>query len=230
MYVITCPQGQGANWLANLIYSLQTAKFNLEKPDLNYHNSDQYPHGDSIITRHTFESGQNRTFLGCFCSRRSQFVAFCNGYEKLWKLLWKNRDRVDQFFDLSNDAKWRINSDEFLNEYIKPMVLNADLLVTSPGDFVQKLYFLLDNCKVDYHPNDHKTLVAVENFKKTCCGQRILGDCTNLAWLSWCHAIVLNTEKFLPMDINTQFDRYIDFVQTQNDYFVSYTLERFDLL
>lgn len=223
--LITYPHGQGGMWLGNLAYGLITGRHNLTKPDINYHDLDQYPRHSSIITGHVVDTSIGYQHIGSFSSEKTQYTAYCNAYAKIPSN--KNTlSKIEQFYLSSNDALWR-RSQEFKDKFIVPMVLDADLLVTDPNLFMDNLYELLDQYSISYTANDNYVLASINNFNQTCWGQRVLADTDNLAWLAWCHSIELQHQRTVPFNIAENFEKFVAFVQERQDYYVDYTEENF---
>lgn len=208
-----------------LLYSLITGNYNFTQPDLNFHDHKLFPHHQAMTVTHIgfVNSGLH---VGSFCSAKTQYTAYCNGYAKHWKQVRSNLDNLEQFYKLSNDAVWR-TSLEINADYLNSICIDADLLFTDPDQFIVEIYKILDQYSIPYQANTTRALQYISMFIQTCWGKRTLGNTSSLAWLAWCHAIALNNHMTIPVHIATDFAGFVDQVQQKQDYFVNYTRENF---
>ena len=227
--IITYPHGQGGSWLGNLLNSTITGTYNLVHPGLNFHDQQQFPHHSRIVTGHSNQVVDPDYHVWSFCSAKTQYIAYCNGYAKLRKEQIKTLSHLDQFHALTDDAVWR-TSQEFDSDYLKWQCLDADLLVTAPAKFVDQMYTILDQYSIEYQADADRAVQSIQIYNQTCWGQHTLGDTNNLAWLAWCQAIRLKNCQPIPVNIATDFTGLIDLVNQQQNYFIDYTEENFFIL
>jgi hypothetical protein len=231
--VILYPVGGGGMWLANLIHSLHSHEFNIIPSSLNFHdgvwtktsliNFWHFPNNNAgpTIEPHNHNS---------FCSLKSQFVSFINSYVKRWPYCdpFKNLTAIDQFFYLTNDARWRMGKDPMFNNlYLNCISLDTDNLFLNPVEFACQLFNSLDQFEIACANNTDFVLQSVDNFKATCKPDDHFGNVQSPAWQAWCHALTL--EHNIPVDVNIRnnFNGFVEFVNHNNEQFKNITQAQF---
>ena len=229
--VILYPIGGGGQWLANLIYSLNCQDFNIVASTLNFH-CDQWKKTDLISIRHwpnqgpTLEPHTNDVFSG----NQAQFIFFINAYVKRWLHHdeFVNLPVIEKFFYLSNDARWRMGNDPAFNNLFRNHIsLDADLLFVDPDKFVRQLFGLLDRHNITYANNLDFVLKSIDNFKLTCHVDDHYGNVQSSAWQAWCHALSLEHDIAVDVNIREDFDGFVRFVDCNNKLFKDLTQQHF---
>lgn len=229
--VILYPTGQGGQWLLNLIYHLNTTNSTVTLGPVNFHGVNKTPLID--IKHWPGPEGGTLDPHDCdvFCSARTQFVAFVNAYVKQWmadNAWFAQLDSIQQFFHLSNDARWRMGRDPvFNNLYLNRITLDADLMFENSGSFATQLFDLLTRHGIKHVPDHGFVQQALDNWLKTCRVQSHFGNTESMAWLAWCHAMVQEHDMHLDLDIATNFDGFVDFVKNKNQWFKDITQDKF---
>jgi hypothetical protein len=230
--VILYPVGGGGMWLANLIYSLHSKEFDIIPSLLNFHDNNWKK--TNLINFWHFPDNAGPTIdphnHDSFCSLKSQFITFINGYVKRWPYYdpFKNLPIMDQFFYLSNDAKWRMGKDPMFNNlYLSRIALDSDNLFLNPAEFSRQLFELLSKHNITYVADLNFVLQSIDNFKATCKPNEHFGNVQSSAWQAWCHALAL--EHGIPLDfvIRENFNRFLEFVDHNNEQFKIITQEHF---
>lgn len=229
--IILYPTGQGGQWLSNLIFNLNTRNFAIAPVALNFHGVDKTP---LVDVRHwPGPEGGTMDPHNCevFCSARTQFVAFVNAYVKQWMAdnpWFTQLTAIQQFFHLSNDARWRMGCDPvFNNLYLDRVTLDADLMFVDDQLFATKLFELLTRHGIDHDPDRDFVRQALINWFKTCRIQEHFGNSQSMAWLSWCHALTQEHNMSLDINIAENFDLFVDFVNLNNHVFKDITQQNF---
>jgi hypothetical protein len=230
--IILYPVGGGGQWLSNLIYSLNCADFNIVVSSLNFHDS-TWAKTNLVSVRHWSNNvgpSEDPHTYDSFCGPKSSFISFINACVKLWPYhnLFISLPPIEQFFYLTNDAKWRMGSDPIFNNlYLNCVSLNSDLLFTSPRQFAQQLFDLLDQRKIEYTVDIDFVLKSIDNFKSTCQLDLHFGNIQSIAWQAWCHALVLEYNIPLDLSISDDFNGFLKFIDHNNTLFKSITQEHF---
>ena len=229
--IILYPTGQGGQWLSNLIHNLNTGSLTISPVALNFHGVNKTP---LIDVRHwPGPEGGTMDPHDCevFSSARTQFVAFVNAYVKQWmadNAWFKQLTEMEQFFHLSNDARWRLGSDPvFNNLYLDRVTLDADLMFMDDQLFATKLFELLTRHGIDHAADGDFVRQSLINWFKTCQLQEHFGNTQSQAWLSWCHALTQEHGMSLDIDIAKNFDLFVDFVANNNLVFKDITQQNF---
>jgi len=230
--VILYPVGGGGMWLANLIHSLHSKEFDIIPSSLNFHDG-SWKKTNLVSVQHfandiapTVEPHNHNSF----CSLKSQFVSFINGYIKRWPYYdpFTNLTTIDQFFYLTNDARWRMGKDPaFNNLYLNRIALDADHLFLNPVEFSQQLFNLLDQFEIDYASDTDFVLQSVDNFKATCKPLEHYGNVHSTGWQAWCHALTLEHNIAVDVNIQNNFNGFVEFVDRNNEQFKDITREHF---
>jgi hypothetical protein len=232
--VILFPVGGGGRWLANLIHCLHSNEFTIIPSLLNFHddiwsktnliNFWHFPHNNAAgptVEPHNHDS---------FCSAKSQFISFVNAHTKRWPYYdpFKNLTKMNQFFYLANDARWRMGKDPaFNNLYLSRISLDSDNLFLNPAEFAQQLFDFLSKHNITYFADTNFVLQSVDNFKATCKPADHYGNIQSTGWLAWCHALTLEHNIAIDVNIRDNFNGFIEFVDCNNNQFKSITQEHF---
>ena len=230
--VILYPVGGGGMWLANLIHSLHSQEFSITPSRLNFHD-DTWKKTNLVSVQHWSNNvgptADPHTF-DSFVSLKTQFISFVNAYVKRWLHYneFTQLAPMEQFFRLTNDAKWRMGNDPvFNNLYLNCIKLDADHLFLTPVEFAGQLFNLLDQYKIAYVDNTDFVLQSIDNFKATCKPHDHYGNVQSLAWQAWCHALALEHNITVDINIQNNFDEFIQFVDHNNEQFKHITKEKF---
>lgn len=222
LLTIVYPHGEGGHWLGNLFYSLITDNWSLTQPDLFFHDYRVYPQTTAFNLIHAGEELETFKVIGSFCSYRSQYHSFCNGYYKIWKEKRQDLNLLDQLLALEQDVHWRLNLD-FNKTYLNNILIESNLIFDDPENFIDQVYKLLDTYNISHYSNTEYAYKAIDNFKNTCWGNKVLGDTNSLAWLAWCCGVGRHNNIDVPIFEN----RYVDYIKENNEYFIKYTQENF---
>ena len=230
--VILYPVGGGGMWLANLIHSLHSQEFSITPSLLNFHD-DRWKKTELVDVRHWSNNigptADLHTF-DAFVSQRTQFISFINACVKRWPYvdIFTQLSPIEQFFYLSNDAKWRMGNDiMFNNLYLDHVALDADNLFLNPVEFAIQLFELLNKHDITYSNNVDFVLKSIDNFKATCKPHDHFGNVQSTAWQAWCHAAILEHNITLDVNIRDNFNGFIEFIGRNNEQFKDITKEKF---
>lgn len=230
--IILYPVGGGGQWLSNLIHALNCADFNIAASSLNFHHSTWTKTNLVSVQHWSNNAGPSKEphDYDSFCGPKSSFISFINACVKLWPYhdSFISLPLIENFFHLTDDAKWRMGNDPvFNNLYLNCISLNSDLLFTSPNQFGQQLFDLLNRFKIKHTDNIDFVLKSIDNFKLTCHLSEHFGNIQSLAWQAWCHALILEHNIPLDLNISNNFDGFLEFVDHNNTLFKNITQEHF---
>jgi hypothetical protein len=115
----------------------------------------------------------------------------------------------------------------FNNLYLNRIALDADHLFLNPVEFSQQLFHLLDQYKIACDNNTDFVLQSIDNFKATCKPNDHYGNVQSTAWRAWCHALTLEHNITVDVNIRNDFDSFVEFIGCNNDQFKAITQEHF---
>ena len=219
------PTGQGGHWLSNLIHSLETNQLDIVSTSNNFH---KYTQSNEIYFSH--ENNPQGVVIGSFSSYKSQFITYLNAYYKCFSIMTDIQylKGPDLLYELSNQARWRIDVHSSLFEhYLDKIVLNADLIFTDATAFAFQLFAVLNRHNIKYTPNLEFVLESVDNFKKSCWSLDNIDITTNIPWLAWCHAICILNNIDVPCSIRDNFDESCKWLVSEQQYFLRETNKHF---
>jgi hypothetical protein len=222
--IIRYPTGQGGHWLSNLFYSLENKVYDIVPASINFHDRKL-----SNVFKLLHESNAPNA-IGSFCSMRTQFITYLNGYYKNFRLdnQVQKLNQSELLYWLSNNACWRQElNGKFHQDYTSNIVLNADLLFNKTDAFAEQLYELLDQYNVVFARNTDYVLESIENFKKSCWTIDKIDISNNIPWFAWCHAYCLLKNIHIPIKITADINAAQEWFVTNQDLFLQETNKQF---
>jgi hypothetical protein len=206
------PIGGGGHWLNSTIRGLETGNKILP----NSNNTVWFDHSLQSTNIHAGSHGASWAtgiFIKDDLSTYKHTILFSTEYlfnlyllNASKALLNKNRSgnilhltMIEQFFALSNHARFMIANQDYSNFYCKNITLNTRLIFQEPLQFITNLFDVLDNCQIAFDRDYDFCLQSIELFLKTCERPTDhLGNFESQSWVSWCHALSLIYN--LPLD------------------------------
>jgi hypothetical protein len=199
---ILFPEGNGGNWLNNLIYHLEendnsfpsviaNSAFDREKKSKNVYMT----HGrdgmciDEKVTDNRILFSTTKSF-NIFLNITSKKVL--NRHMLFGPSIVADMSFNEQFEFLTNHVVYILSNKEYKDWYYKNINLNYDLLFINPEIFILNLFDTLDKVGLTYHKNKKYCMQSIENYKKTLQNPSDhVGQPNSLIWAAWCHAIAV---------------------------------------
>ena len=205
--VICYPRGSGGNWLANLIWRLETTQFELPNVNVVF---DGQKLSARFLYSHVFNlfDGQLPVFDNkCVGQDLLKFSSPCwfnhyiNDAVKVKYQIGKIgiSPIIDQFYLLTNSAVYIRTNRLWQETWGTPGELEYKWLYHDPTKFINQLFAILNHYNVKYTPDHEYCHASIEYYKSTCpCPSELLNNFNSLLWLAWCHAELLITGIKLP--------------------------------
>jgi len=205
------PRGSGGNWLGNLIWRLENNKFELPAIDVifdgqtlsnSFNFSHRYGLGLNGKTP-TFDQRLNAEYKINFSSP-CWFTQYINDAVKVKYHILNlgEKSLQEQFFSLSNSAKYILTDPVWQQTWGASGDLEYSLLSQNPDKFITQLFAILDKLNIKYSANREYCLRSIDYYKSTCPNTiDHLNNFDSLLWLAWCHADVLINKKSLPKSV-----------------------------
>jgi hypothetical protein len=200
---IVYPIGGGGHWLSSVIRQLEFKNKVLPHPQENTTWFDQLRLSDRIETPHG-ASWQTGNFIKDDLSSYKKIILFSTEYLFNLYLLDVGKAKfnpmrngnildlsiVEQFFSLTDYARFIITDQDYVNFYCKNIQLNSRLIFQDPEQFIIDLFDLLDNNQLPFDRDRDYCLQSINIYLKTCMNPKDhLGNFESLSWLGWCHAL-----------------------------------------
>jgi hypothetical protein len=203
---ICFPHGGGGSWLLNLIWQLENNQLTINNNTVVF---DDYCKSTTVLGSHIYDlfDGQNPTY----CDDLSQaeiikfsssrwFNLFITGAIKIKYHLMGlgNKTIQEQFYELTNLAKYMLTDELYRSTWGEPVDLNYALIFENSELFIDQVFALLDKFNVTYTQDREYCRQSVAHYRSTCPRtDEHLGNFDSLLWLSWVHACVLIDGKSL---------------------------------
>jgi len=199
--------GGGGHWLWDIISSLETGDFSITqaKPSQNtdFAKFDwTYNRSKNIVCTHIYT---NKNGLIVSHRKNDKFLVDTNKVVKLgtkysFNVLvngWEKSVR-DGFVPVEQMDKWFINiRDEVTahlenrSDWVGDYDLDLEWIYNDKPRFVKKLYSLLDESRIKYHPNDKFIYDSMENWISTNPPVSLhFNNWESVLWLGWGFAVV----------------------------------------
>ena len=103
-----------------------------------------------------------------------------------------NQSTIEQFFLLSDYARFMLTDQTFYSLYCKDIDLNTRWLFQEPELFIDQLFNQLDLAQISYIKDRDYCQNCIKVFVQTCENPKNhLGNQDSIIWLGWCHALSL---------------------------------------
>jgi hypothetical protein len=218
------PHCGGGSWLSNLIGNLENNTKDIPKVSLVFDLTDK---SEQVKVMHAFEyyditsptlmERDNSCSYELF-SMDAPFNLFLNEVHKgldhppdeSYKVLGiTSRANIDdiplseKFEKLTCTAKAHISDDYFASIYRQNISLDSQLIYTDKDKFIDRLFYILDQYNISYVKDRDYCYASIMNYRSTCLNPKdIIGNMTNICWLSWCHALLMLHKISLPVAFN----------------------------
>lgn len=216
--------GAGGQWLSAVIHCLETNYYCMPQPEINFHDHTKYPKTHSIIFGHNTTPGIKELVkpnTGSLHGLHSHFIVYVNEMIKNPPLL-SDKSLSESLFHHSNNATWRINGSADL-EYAQNIKFNLDLIFTDQAQFVKQLYNRLYEYSIEFTPNDEFVFNSIETYTRTCLYKKYFSNLDTIIWHGWCHALCLYHKIDIPVNISTDYNGFVNFLQKNNQQFIDLT-------
>lgn len=206
---IAYPRGQGGHWLLNLIWRLETNRFELPNVDVVYdgqtttgsfHSSHIFNLFDNKTATFDVSPGPNLIKFSSPC----WFNQYLNDAVKVrYKILKLGAESILEQFHLMTDSAIYIRTDQlWQTTWSNPGQLEYSLIYQNPEKFIDQLFSILNQYNIKYNPNREYCRASMAHYKSTCPSPtQQLNNFDSLLWLAWCHAELLITGIPLPVTI-----------------------------
>lgn len=129
---------------------------------------------------------------------------------------------IDQFFYLSDYARFMLTDQDFYNFYCNDIDLNTRWLFQQPELFIDQLFAQLDRAHIHYAQDREYCRASVQVFVHSCeRPDDHVGNYNSLIWLAWCHALSLIHN--LPVDGIFSQDNLAELLAPHSDRFIELT-------
>lgn len=187
------PRGLGGNWLSNLIWHLEHNSLDLPQVDTVFDGQQlstcvNLSHG-VINEIYTPITSKIKLF-----SSRHLFTHYLNDATKVRYHIHKlhNRPELEQFFDLSNSARYFLSNKEYYNYYCKNIDLDYSKIFQDPDEFITCLFAILNNCNIQYTQNRRYVHESIEYYRSTVTNpEEHYNNPDSIIWLGCCHGVTL---------------------------------------
>lgn len=209
--VICYPRGSGGHWLGNLIWRLENNKFDLSEVDVVFdhetvtnsfeltHRYNLFDGKTPIYDHHRLETDYQINF-----SSPCWFTQYINDAIKVKYHILNlgEKSLQEQFFSLSNSAKYILTDTLWQQTWNVRGDLEYSLLLQNPDKFITQLFGILDQFDIKYSADREYCHKSIDYYKSTCPNTiDHLNNFNSLLWLAWCHADVLIRKESLSESI-----------------------------
>lgn len=195
------PRGSGGSWLNNLIWHLESADFDLPRATVVFDNepmsSVKFFHAFEIpdpnnpqqvlVTKH---KRPGDVLFSCDCV----YNHYLNNAVKV-KLHIHQLDQqpwLQQFFALSNGARYYFSDAHYRDQYCCNIDLDYSTIFCNPQQFVTDLFDLLNKMNLRYTANEQYVFDSIAYYRSTCPDPGLhFGNFDSQLWLASCHAVTL---------------------------------------
>jgi hypothetical protein len=190
--IICFPGGGGGNWLSNLIWHLENENFELPKVNVVF---DGQPLCSLPIT-HAFDISKHDIL-------NKNYILFSNKFlfNHYLNLAFKARYYIDkietksfqyQLFNLTNAARHCLADVQYYKKYCENIDLDSRLIFQDPGQFIDRLFEILNSLNIIYSPNRDYVYQSIKYYQSTCLNpDEHFANLKSIFWLGCCHAIAL---------------------------------------
>lgn len=196
------PQGAGGAWLRMVIYKIY-------QQDLHQPNN---------IDPVNFHAGSSSSQFCGHDKKDSNDIVFggCAGFNFFLNFWWKKRvfenymgfndiDDLHKLYVLSDESRWLLFSDEYRANYCENISLDWAWLWQDISMFKKTV------CEIFQIPNNQQNNsfldLQIEQYKKSCVGTKYhVGNPFSLPWISWCHAIIIEHQLDIGINLGKSSD------------------------
>jgi hypothetical protein len=211
IFTIKYPGGTGGRWLSNLIFCLEnnTPQMGTSNQEKNFH---KHSRTQNVIFLHE-TNNPCEVFSG-----RAVFNIYLNW---LVKLLYPEQkiDQLsiqEQFERLASYASTKLF---LLDDHVD---LDFNLIFTSPDQFTQTLFDMLDRYNLVYTKNIDIVNTALQNYRDSCVDPaQHFDNYDSMLWLGWCNGVSKHLWRDWPLVDSKQ--QMQDFLLPKRDFYKTFT-------